>query len=120
MRARGYALGLVLGALAALAAVSAVVWLRLDTDQLASRADERRTQLLWLARSAATHGQSALREVDLAGERAQVKAKIARSKTATRVEAEASLPRWGTARVTAQTLRDGKTVLWEERYERAP
>jgi hypothetical protein len=112
---RGHSLLLLMVVMAALLGLGAVVSQRLD-GELAGRKDEdRRTQAIWLARSAASTAQPGERKVTVAGAVASVRVRSGAGK----VEAEAALAGFGTARVEAVLGADGKPVEWREQYERA-
>jgi Tfp pilus assembly protein PilX len=118
-RPRGHALLLLLAVMATLTALAAVVWMRLDVETRARSGDERRTQALWLARSAAEAGRPGKREVPLSNGTARVTTRMERSGAAQVVIAEAELPGWGTARVEATKDRAGQSLDWKESYTRA-
>jgi type II secretory pathway pseudopilin PulG len=108
MRPRGFTVGLVMAVIAIIAALSGVVMVRLGERRGSMRAELRRTQALWLARSAAEQKRALSRQVAVDGETAVVSARVAGG----RVSAQASFSRWGTARVEAE---GGKS--WQERWD---
>jgi hypothetical protein len=110
MRLRGFAILLVMAALIALGVLGSVVLGALGARQRAATGELRRTQALWLARSAASTGRPLQSQIALEGETASVVARVAGG----RVTAQATFSRWGTARVEAER---GKS--WQERWEAA-
>jgi hypothetical protein len=115
---RGHALLVVLAALTALAATAGVVWARISVDREGRMAEERRTQLLWLARGATTAGRPGTKTVLIAREQVKVNTRVWQLGSVARVASDASLSLWGTAHVEALLDRAGKVVDWRERYER--
>lgn len=112
-RPRGFALAAVLGLFVLLGVVAGIAWAQLSAQRLSRRAEEHRTQALWLARSAVFAGQPGTRELEVSGERATLVVR----KTAAGTEAEVRFPRWGTAKVTESHPKDSGAG-WEERWER--
>lgn len=109
---RGHAIGLIMAALVAVSVIGGIAARRIG-DAAASRpADDRRIQLLWLARSAAARSPAGAQQVQLGERRITV-----------RVRAQAA--RWiataedGAHRATIELTGERATPSsWSERYER--
>lgn len=107
-RRRGHALLLVMTVFLALGVGAGVVLQRLDTEAASRRHEEARSQLRWLARTAALRGERGDFHLEVAQGRARVRVRVDAGGTV----AEASMPGYGVAR--ARNLSTGL----EERYER--
>ena len=108
--ARGFAILAVMVVIACLGISGAIAWNHLASRRTAARAELRRTQALWLARSAAAARRPLQARLSIDGEEAKLSAAGAGS----RFSAQASFARWGTAKVES----DGKN--WDERWEARP
>jgi hypothetical protein len=96
-----------------------VVAMRLSVTSHSRRIEERRAQVLWLARSAAVRAQDGAREVLIEGEKVKVVTAVKRDAVGFRTTVSAAGP-WGTARVVASTDRfERKIIDWEETFDRA-
>ncbi len=112
---RGAVLAAVLFLIAVCSVAAGVVWLRLSVDESVQRSRDARMELFWLARSAVVHPPAKTLTVALP-EVGPTEVRVVRGKDQT-VTAEASSPRFGTARVEAR--RDGpKVVAWRESFSR--
>lgn len=115
---RGHVMLVTLAALTALAVMAGVVWARLSVVREGRMAEERRTQLLWLARGATAGGRPGTKTVLIAREQVKVNTRVWQLGAVARVSSDATLSDWGTAHVEALLDRAGKVVDWRERYER--
>ncbi len=116
--ARGSALVLVVAVLAGVAAVGAVLAVRLSVELDGRRADDRRIQALWLARSAAALGRPGKVEVAVGVDHARVTTTVTPRGEGRKVTATVVLERHGTATVEAVIGKVGAPVDWHERYDR--
>ena len=112
---RGHSLFLLMVVMAALLGLGAIVSQRLDGEVAGRKDDDRRTQMIWLARSAASLAQPCERKVTVAGAVASVRVRV----NAGKGEADAALPGFGAAHVEAVLGADGRSAEWRETYERA-
>ena len=118
MAQRGHALSLLLITMAVLLALGAMVSNHFAAEAAGRRDDDRRTQLIWLARSVAAAAQPGERQVDAAGLCAHVRVRSRVTPDGRVVEAEASMAGFGTARATASLGPDGRPRAWQEQLDR--
>ena len=109
MRPRAFILLVVLGVLAVLSAVGTVVFARTAESIAKAASDDRRDQLLWLARSAATHPERGSQTIRTP--RGVVQIEVVAGRSTTRVRATG---------FGAQATIDASASTWIERIDTAP
>ncbi|MHB8875187.1 MAG: hypothetical protein ACYC8T_15985, partial [Myxococcaceae bacterium] len=102
----------------AVAATGAAVSVRLSVDVESRRAEDRRVQALWLARSAASLSRPGTTSVALGRDLAQVTTVVTPGVDGNRVISTVLVEGHGTASVEAVFGRAGAPVVWRERYDR--